>query len=306
MLKLLLSVLAEDLLPIFVVAGAGFLLARRLQVEVRPLARVTFHVLAPCLVFQVLVTSTLHPGDFGRMVVFAAAVRLAVGAIARIVTLPLRLEPPALSALLIVVMFSNTGNYGLSVVLFAFGREALSHASIYFAAGAVLMYTLGVFIASSGRRSPGQALLGVFRVPVLYAVALAALVMVTGTPLPTGLMRPVSLLADAAIPVMLLVLGMQLERGGWPERPALVGLAAGFVLVVSPLVGFGLADAMGLEGAARQAAITQASMPAAVVNTILALEYRVEPAFVTAAVLVSTLLSPITVAVVIALLHSGF
>jgi hypothetical protein len=46
----------------------------------------------------------------------------------------------------------------------------------------------------------------------------------------------------------------------------------------------------------------EASMPAAVVTTILALEYEIAPAFVTGVVFVSTLLSPFTVTLIIALL----
>ena len=56
-MDLLLTILLDDLLPIFVVASVGFLLARRLHVEVTSLSRVTFNALAPCLVFSLLVTS---------------------------------------------------------------------------------------------------------------------------------------------------------------------------------------------------------------------------------------------------------
>ena len=48
-------------------------------------------------------------------------------------------------------------------------------------------------------------------------------------------MRPVALLNDAAIPVMLLVLGMQFERHTRPEHPAAVATAVGLSLLVSPL-----------------------------------------------------------------------
>ena len=123
----------------------------------------------------------------------------------------------------------------------------------------------------------------------------------TGTTLPAGLMRPVELLSGAAIPGMLLVLGMQLERGRWPERPGLVAAAGVLTLVVTPVLGFGLTALLGLEGPARQAVIVQSGMPSAVITTILALEFDVAPAFVTAAVVLTTALSPITVTAVIAL-----
>jgi predicted permease len=58
-----------------------------------------------------------------------------------------------------------------------------------------------------------------------------------------------------------------------------------------------------MEGAAFRAAMIQASMPAAVVTTILALQYEVAPGFVTSVVVVSTLLSPFTLTWIIAMLQ---
>jgi predicted permease len=50
----------------------------------------------------------------------------------------------------------------------------------------------------------------------------------------------------------------------------------------------------GLTGVARQAITIQAGMPAAVLTTALATEFNSDPAFVTAAVFLTTLLSPLT------------
>jgi predicted permease len=188
------------------------------------------------------------------------------------------------------------------VVLFAFGQAALAQASVYFVANAILTYTVGVFLAAAGRKTVWQALGGVLRVPAVYGVLAAAVVMATDVAVPPAIARPVALLGSAALPAMILVLGMQLERGAWPARPVLVGLAAGLSLVVTPLVALGAAEVLGLQGAARQAAIVQSGMPSAVLTTILALEFDVAPAFVTACVTVSTLLSPITVTLLIAAL----
>ncbi len=298
--SLLLSIFAHDVLPIFVVAAVGFALARVLRTDVRVLSRVSFNALSPCLVFHMLVTSSLGAGDFARMATLAVGTVLGIGLVGWLVSRPMRIERPILTAFLIVVMFSNSGNYGLPVVLFAFGAPALAQATVYFATNAVLTYTLGVFLASAGHRSVGQALRGVLRVPAVYGVAAAGLVMATHASLPLVVMRPVELLSGAALPMMILVLGMQLERGAWPPRPALVGLAALLSLVVTPLVAFGLAELLGMEGAARQAAIVQSGMPSAVLTTILALEFDLAPTFVTACVTLSTLLSPITVTLLIA------
>ena len=301
-MTLLLSIFANDVLPIFVVASVGYLLARFLRVDVKTLSRVVFNALAPCLVFNLLVTSKISPDEFGKMVLFTVCVVLGIGLIGRLITLPLRLDRAMASAFLIVIMFSNGGNYGLSVNNFAFGKEALARATIYFVTSTILMYTVGVFVASSGQSGFRKALTGVFKIPAVYGVIAAAVVMLTSTTLPPPVMRPIELLSNASLPMMMLVLGMQLERAAKPENPLLIGLATVLTLIVSPLLAFGMVNILGLSGAARQAAMIEASMPSAVVTTILALEYQVAPSFVTSVVFVSTLFSPITVTLLIAFL----
>jgi predicted permease len=191
----------------------------------------------------------------------------------------------------------------LPVVLFAFGREALAHATVYYVVNAVAIYTLGIVFASAGRHPVGQALRGVLRVPAVWAVAAAAVVMALGIRLPAAVMRPVELLSGAALPAMILVLGMQIERGARPERPLLVAVAGLLALVVTPAIAFGASHLFGVTGAARQAAVLQSGMPSAVLTTVLALEFDLASSFVTACVVLTTLVSPVTVTLLIAALQ---
>jgi malate permease and related proteins len=301
--SVLLSIFANDVLPIFIVASVGFAMARVFKADVRTVSRITFNALSPCLVFSLMVGSSLSAGAFARMMLLTFLSIGIVGLLARVFTWPMRLDRPTFSAVLLVVMFSNSGNYGLPVVLFAFGRDALAHAAVYFVGNAVAAYSLGVFIASAGRKSVWQAVRGIVRVPAMWGAVGAALIVSLGVSVPAALMRPIDLLGGAALPVMILVLGMQLERSVWPERPGLVVLAVVLTLVVTPAIAAGVAELLGLTGAARQAAILQAGMPSAVLTTILALEFDVAPTFVTACVMLSTLASPLTVTLLIAALR---
>jgi predicted permease len=240
--------------------------------------------------------------QFGRMAAMAVLVTVTMGLVARIVAVPLRMTRPELSAFLLVVMFSNSGNYGLPVVLFAFGSDALVQATAYFVTGSMMTYTLGVFLAASGQRSVRSALLGIARAPVVYGVLVAGVVIATAIPMPPAVMRPIGMLSDASLPMMILVLGMQLERASMPDRPALVAAAVALSLIVAPFVALGLASLVGVGASGRQAGVVLASMPVAVVTTILALEFDAAPAFVTSAVFVSTFLSPLTLTPLIAYL----
>ncbi len=234
---LLVSILLSDILPIFAIAGAGFLLARYAGAEVKTLARVVFYSLLPCLAFRLLVNSTASGPNVGRLIVLAVLIMLAMGLVGYAAGKGLGLDGKPLRAFLMVVMFSNGGNYGLPVVRFAFGPEALTYATIFFLAGSVTTYVGGAFFAGSHRRRIAGALEKVWKMPSLYGVALALLVLAIGKPVPEAIMRPIVLLSDAAIPVMILVLGMQLERAVWPARPGIVILAVGISLLVAAPTG---------------------------------------------------------------------
>lgn len=301
-MNLLLSILVSDILPIFAIAGAGFLLARYAQVDVKGVSRLVFYSLLPCLAFRLLVTSRPSGPNVGRLMLLAVLIMGAMGFVGYVAAKGFGLEGAPLRAFLMVVMFSNGGNYGLPVVRFAFGSEALTDATIFFLTGSVTTYVAGAFFAGSKRGRIAGALDKVWRMPSLYGVAAALIVFAIGHPVPEAVMRPVALLSDAALPVMILVLGMQLERAVWPARPGIVVLAVGISLLAAPFVALGLASLMGITGTARQAAVILSSMPVAVVTTILALEFELSPEFVTSAVFVSTVASPLTLTPLIAYL----
>ncbi|MFN2150217.1 MAG: AEC family transporter, partial [Anaerolineales bacterium] len=247
-----------------------------------------------CLIFDLLTTSQLSNGDILRMVGFAATAILAVGALTWLLGRLFRLERTMLAAVLICTITINAGNYGLSLNLFAFGEQALAYASLFFVTSAIITYTVGVLIASMGKSSLGSALKGLTKIPTVYAVVLALLFITMGWELPLPLSRSVSLLSDASIPGMLVVLGLQLQNNHRTQNLPALTLANGMRLLGGPLVGFILAGFLGLQGMAFNAGVLQSSMPTAVLSTILATEYDVQPAFVTTAVFTSTLLSPFT------------
>jgi predicted permease len=302
-MRLLVSILASDILPIFAIAGAGFLLARYARVNVQTVSRVVFFSLLPCLAFRLLVTSSASGPNVGRLMLLAVLIMGAMGLVGYLTAKGLGLQGASLRAFMMVVMFSNGGNYGLPVVRFAFGSEALTYATIFFLTGSVTTYVTGAFFAGSRRGKLAGALEKVWRMPSLYGVALALVVLAIGQPVPEAVMRPVTLLSDAALPVMILVLGMQLERAVWPARPGMVVLAVGISLLAAPFIALSLASLLGISGPARQAAVILSSMPVAVVTTILALEFELAPEFVTSAVFVSTIASPLTLTPLIAYLR---
>lgn len=290
----LITTFTNNLLPIILISSMGFSFARFLQVDSRSVGRIIFYIFSPILVFNLLLKNTLPLDAIAGTVGFALTVYLATSVVILLVARALRLTRPLAMALLLTALFGNTGNYGLPLVSFAFGQDALAHASLYFVTSSLLFNTAGVLIASLGHTDFKAALLGLFKVPTVYAALLAILLNRFQVTLPPALERTVELAADGTIPLMLVLLGLELARVEWGRSWSLVAVSMGLRLVAAPLVGFLLAIPFGLQGAAWQAGIVETSMPTAVTTTVLASEYRLEPSLVTAAVFLSTLLSPLT------------
>jgi predicted permease len=299
----LLAVFAQNLLPILLVAGVGVVLAAAFGLEARPLSVLTFNALGPCLVFDVISKSTVPVADVARMAGFALASLTIPALLAAAIGRALNLERHLVAAMALTVLLSNAGNYGLSVVELAFGKAALAQAAVYFAVAVALTWTVGVAVASLGTADLATAVGGVLRVPAVYAVLAAMLVRGLGWQLPEPAGRSVALLAAAAIPVMLILLGVQLYHNREGHRERHVPVAVVLRLLVAPALALVLAPVFGLSGPARQAGLIQAAMPTAVVTTVLAEQYGLPVAYVTRVVVVSTLLSPFTLTPLLAWLR---
>lgn len=290
----LFNTFANNLLPIMLIAAAGYILGKTLTVDSRTIGRMVFYIFSPLLVFNLMVTSQLNLQQALTTVAYTALVILIMGILAFIFGKIFRLSRPHLLAVIITVAFGNTGNYGLPLVKFAFGDEALAVASIFYVTTTILFNTVGVVIASLGHLDLKSAILGVFKLPILYAVTIALLIKGFGIAIPLPLSRTIEIAANGAIPAMIILLGLELTRIEWTNSLRATGVGVAMKLLLGPLVGLLLASLFGLQGHTRQGSVIEAAMPAAVATTVVATEYKLEPSLVTAIVFFGTLLSPLT------------
>lgn len=304
-MTILIEIFLHNLLPIFLIVGTGALLGATLDIEVKSLSRTAFYVLTPCLLFSRLTRSELSGAEMGQIVLFATTATLLTGGAAWLVATALGWRGRRRRALTLPVLITNTGNFGLSAVLFAFGEAAQARAVVYFMISAVIATTLGITIAAGGT-SLGQTARNVARVPTLYVLAGAMFFNAFERfRVPELFMRPVDLLGDAAVPTMLLVLGLQLVRGvsRMGANIKQIALAVALRLLAAPLLAYPVALVTGVEGSTFQACMLEASTPSGVTSTILALEYDLEPEAVAGTVLSSTLLSAFTLSILIAVIR---
>ncbi len=292
----------NNLLPIFLAALAGYLLARWLPINPHTLSSVTFYIFTPCLVFNQLVNNQLSNDAIIRFISFAALCISLVGILTFLTGKLLKFPRGTLSAVIITSMFMNAGNFGLPVTSFAFGKAALAYATLFFVTNSVMTNTVGVVIASMGKASLKTALGNVIKIPTIYALALAIIFIQTSWKIPLPVTRTVEILGGAAVPCLMVLLGIQFHSIRLKGKIIPLAVTSVMRLLVSPALAFGLSSLLALTGPARQAGILEAAMPAAVLNTVLATQFETEPAFVSAAVVVTTLLSIFTLTPLLAIL----
>ena len=118
---------------------------------------------------------------------------------------------------------------------------------------------------------------------------------------PTVVWEPVTTLAAASIPCMLVVLGLSFRMPRFYDVTDSLAVSVNR-LVLGPLVAWGLAAALGLSGTTAAVVILMAAMPAAVNTTILAGQLGANVPLAVSAVVTSTLVSIGTLAVLLTLL----
>lgn len=300
----MLEVFLRVILPTFMVAGAGAGLQRWRKLPVGPLSQLMLYLLAPALVINSVLNADIQPGASLRVVGVSLAATLAGLVGAALVSGALRHSRALQAGFVLGTGFPNAGNMALPITLLAFGQPGLSVAVILFVTQSATGWLVGgVVAARSGGASMSTAVRQVARMPMMYGAFVGLALRGSGITLPFAIARPIEMLGQAAIPLMLLILGFQLSQGiDWARWRSLL-TAVGWRLLVGPAIALGIALASGLEGVALATVVVVSGMPTGVFTTILATEFKAEPRFVTSAVVATTLASLATLTVLITLMQ---
>ncbi len=283
-------VLVNVIVPVILIAGAGYLFAKLTKLDVTPLTKLSFYVLSPALIFQSMLSSSLSGATLSQVVIFVFAVHGALLLLGAVGVRWTGWDADTKASALLSFTFSNCGNYGLAVLLFAFGEPGFTLGVVYMVTHQVYQVLFGVGVASWRK---GMSPLGMVRqllaVPWLYAIALGLVARATSFEIPTIIARPVELVSAAAIPVQLLLLGMALASAKVGRLVRLAVPVSLAKLLIPPLLAWGLCAAFGYDGLLRTVLILEASTPTAVNALVLSLQYKRRPELAAAIILLTTI-----------------
>lgn len=288
--------------PVYTLVAIGYLLGKRLGLEAQTLSRYAYFILVPAFVFKVMSTADMPARLAFQMVSYIVVVHVVIAAAALVLALALRRPAEMVGAYVVIAVFGNVGNFGLPLVEFHLGTEALVPATVYFLAVIVIAFVISVAAASWHRGGSWHAMLSVLKTPALVALVPAIAFNLSDTAPPLFIARSADLLGSAMVPTMLVTLGVQLSAAQQIRIDRDILMSTGVRLLGAPVLALLLAIPFALTDTARVAGILQASMPTAVLAVLIALEHKLMPSFVTTAVLFSTLASVITLTLLMALI----
>ncbi len=300
------SVFLSVVLPILVVVGAGYVLQLRRPVPREALSTALLYLFAPALVFSAMVHNPLTLSDLGAMggfsATFMALTWIAVFALGK----SFRWGRAVTTAVLLGVILPNTGNFGASAALFAWGDDGFQKAIVFMAIQFAPASLVAIYACARERRGTSGGFKTLLSQPILYAAVAAGIVRALGLQaeqIPGVILKPIDLLGDANIPVALVLLGMNLAemKVAATDRGAIVWGTLLKLLAVPALL-IPLPAMMGAEGTLANVLVLQAATPTAVNAVVYASEFDVRPDLVSLLVVVTTLGSIATMTALLAFL----
>ncbi|GGX99021.1 transporter [Litchfieldella qijiaojingensis] len=283
------------LLPVFLIAGCGTLYGRFRTPDIRGLNTLNMELFVPMLVFAVLADRQAPLEEYATLALGAAVVVLGSGVVLWPVTRWLRLDP---KTFLPPMMFNNSGNMGIPLLVLAFGEAALPAAVVVFIVEMLLHFSVGLYLLS-----PHTPMWRLLRMPIVLASIAGLGVNLGGVSLPEWFLEALDMLGGVCIPLMLFALGVRMldiDFSDW--KTGVLGA------VLCPLSGLILAapliwwlDIQGLQAAALW---VFAALPPAVLNYLVAEQYRQEPHKVASLVLIGNLGSLVVMPLVLAMVFA--
>ncbi len=280
------------ILPVFSVIAVGYFWGRRVKPDMAMVNRISMNVLAPALIFSALSSKSFDVR--GDAMLFVGSIGIVLGSgllawpFARLLHQDARTFVPPM-------MFNNCGNMGLPLAVLAYGETGFGPMVALFTISNLLHFTLGAWIIDHHARF-GRLL----RNPMVWSTVAGFLFAWLRPPLPDWTSVTFKMVGDGLIPMMLLSLGVRLTAIDWHD--AKLGVIGGLVCPLTGLAMAGLfASILDLNPLQSGLLYLFGALPPAVLNFMVAEQYRQEPGKVASIVLIGNLLSVVFVPIGLAL-----
>jgi predicted permease len=288
--------LLNIILPTFIVILIGFLFGRARRVDMSAVVDIALYIGLPALVFTSMLKKQIVLEDAMKVWASALIIMIGCGVVAWIIFRLLKKEH---SGLYIPISIMNTVNIPFPIIYLAFGTEGLFAATLFYIPNALLVFTLGVYIASNKHWK--ESVKEIFKVPLIYAAILGVLCNLLRIEVPDIIVSPLNFIGLMALPLILITLGYSLSTIKIASFPTTL-LASFLRMGVGIVLGIFMVHLFDLSGILRSVVILNSAMPAAVLSSVLATKYDNEADLVSSVVFVTTVISLITIPLLLTIL----
>ena len=291
--------LLQVVLPVFLIFFVGYAGQKKLRLDIKSVSTTALYLMTPPLVFRSFYENKID-STYLYIVIYGVALSVIIIWLIKGISRLLGYNDSITGGLILSTAFMNNGNLGAPLILLAYGQKAFQYAVAIMVLHAIIMSTLGIYYAAKGKSDVSNALLSVIKMPIVHAVFIGLFWQYLHLPMPSNLYTAIGMMADASIPTIMLVLGMQLAEIeltnlDWSK----ISLALVTRLMISPLIAYGLVLALPVDQLLGKVMIIEAAMPTAAITTMYALQFDCSPELVSSITFIGTVLSMGTLSVLL-------
>ncbi|MBY4603203.1 AEC family transporter [Bacillus sp. SPARC3] len=294
------------LVPVFGIFAIGYIGQKTLGFDIQTLSKMSLYLMSPFLAFDTFYTNKLTM-DYVYLSIFVLGLCLVLVLFVYFLSFFHKYPNQDRCAIILSSAFMNNGNYGTPVVLLVFGTAGLDTAVVLMVLQQLIMSTIGMYYAAKGGSEEGgftMVMTRVIRMPVAYGALFGAILQLMDISITKELMTGIELVGNAAIPTIMIILGMQLALISFKNiEYRKISYSLLLKLMVSPMIALGFTMILPVDDMTKQIMILVAAMPTAANTTLMAVQFNTRPEVVSSATFISTMLSIVTLPVLLWMLH---
>lgn len=294
------------IISIVLMIGLGYFLKRidfLSEKDIDPLNKIVMYILMPCMIFSALYSAdmSLLP-TLGILPFVILTASIGSGVISYIVLKRLHYDDKKIWSVLVTVMIANTAFMGYPVNLGVYGHPGFLRAIFCDLATTCMFLLLSFVLVLKFGGTVKRAFREILLFPPLWAVVLGISFNLLNIPIGSVLDKTVNYLADGAIPLIMISLGLSIELGGLARSKAMVIFTSIVKLGVFPLIALIVVSLLGLTGLQHDVGIIEAAMPSGMLSLLLAITYKLDYELTSDCILINTVISLITLPIIMTLL----
>ncbi|MEJ6950732.1 AEC family transporter [Natronospora cellulosivora (SeqCode)] len=177
-------ILFNNIAPIFIIIYLGYLLTSKFDLDIFTLSKLNFYIFVPALVF-VKVYETEIQLEFLIAILFGIIILALLAILGSTISKTMKHGVSMATALNNSIMFYNSGNFGLPLVMLVFANTTYASYAISIQIMILMVQnlttnTIGFFNAGRGQMHYKDSIIKILKMPAIYGIILAVFIKFIG------------------------------------------------------------------------------------------------------------------------------